>query len=1764
MANQFRTNHCELMNIFNIHSNIIHDYKSYIKSFLSIKDARIKEVVENAFEESGFIPEPLIQFNPSFDKGETLNELVRDGKIHNELPAIFGTYNLYKHQVEALKIGIQGKGFIVTSGTGSGKSLTFLATIFNQLLNESHGKTKGVKAILVYPMNALINSQEEEIKKYELNFLLSNLPAGTQLPPEKITLDEKIGFLKSLTTSRFPFTYSKYTGQESGDIRRSIEKEVPDIILTNYMMLELIMTRQSEQWMRDSLCQNLQFLIFDELHTYRGRQGSDVSMLVRRIKNLAENKIITIGTSATMASGGSKQEKQVAIAKVAETIFGEKFEIEQIIGEYLITCTNPERKFPNEWELQEAIEHGIDINDGEDVFFNHAVTTWLENRIALKYLEDGHIERGTPMRFSSIVYALQKESGCVKSKVEKVLKSALLWAERLNNDAAKKAVRKSYLPFRFHQFISQTNTVYVSLDPLESREIQIKSGRYVKDKENTNADKFIYPVLFSRYSGHEFICVTRNFENKTLLPRDPDDAPETLSYTESKKKELTENDFPDGYLVIPSGENDIIWDDENEDELPDSWWKELKSSRDLIPFYRFQIPQKIYFNNLGKFSNEPIFDQWGWFISAKLRIDPTAGIIYDDPKTNENTKLMRLGNEGRSSATTIMSYSVIRSLNDEGEALRNQKLLSFTDNRQDASLQAGHFNDFLTTARLRSSVGFALRNAPVGLKVYDIAQRTCEQLKLKESEYAINPNDNWPDEENERALKDFLLIRILYDLKRGWRYVLPNLEQCALLRIEYEKLGLYCQQDIFFKDLLLFKNLPPTKREEILYQVLDFFRTSFAINHPNLLEKRRETEDFLNLKLDTEKQWSLERDEKIESSCYLVSLNPGKTNRIYTNSIGSRSNLAKYFKRLFREYGLDPLKTDDYVDFIENVCQVLKKGNFLKDESIKGDKGTVIGYQLRSDKIVWKQGDQKTMTLDQVRMSSYKELEIKPNAFFQELYSTDFNAYKKQILGREHTGQLGTGDRISRESDFRLGNISALFCSPTMELGIDIADLNIVHLRNVPPSPANYAQRSGRAGRSGQTALVLTYCSAGSPHDRNYFEASEKMVSGVVVPPRIDLKNEELIRTHFNAYVLMELGLQKLNVSVSDVIDITKPTELPLLPEIAAYIQDQQTKYKDQWISGFSKIIYEIEPQLKETHWFNQTWLERLASGFYPRFEGAFDRWRTLYRNAKRMVDAANITLDDPTIKYDSDQAREARRQRSIGEKQQSLLKNEQDQKFGNNSEFYIFRYLASEGFLPGYNFTRLPVRVFVGYKHQDQGEYISRSRFVALKEFGPQNLIYHNGNKFEINRMMLLDAEAKTRSIKISKQTGYAFLDDEANLANNDPISKIELKGDKNVEVIHKILEISESEGRPKSRISCDEEERTSQGFIIDQFFDYPEGMEATIHSVIKTGDSPLLRVIYGPSTELIQLNRKWKRAKESNGFNIDNRSGRWLKQAELEKQEIKENAKEVMLFARNRADSLYLQPMKELGIDTDQIVTLSYALKRAIERLFQTEESEIGVWIMGNKETPNIMIYEASEGSLGILSQLIETPALFRQIFEEAYRVLHFDPETRLDTRPDLPKANYEDILSYFNQKHHDVLDRFSVKEALEKLMDCTVEKSGKHGDRQEQYKYLLENYDRNSSTELPLIKHLYEQGFALPDKAQVNMPEFYISADFVYNSVNGPVLIFCDGGVHDNLELKKQDEHKRQLLRDAGYDVVEWHYSESLDSLIQRRKDVFRKIS
>ncbi len=156
-------------------------------------------------------------------------------------------------------------------------------------------------------------------------------------------------------------------------------------------------------------------------------------------------------------------------------------------------------------------------------------------------------------------------------------------------------------------------------------------------------------------------------------------------------------------------------------------------------------------------------------------------------------------------------------------------------------------------------------------------------------------------------------------------------------------------------------------------------------------------------------------------------------------------------------------------------------------------------------------------------------------------------------------------------------------------------------------------------------------------------------------------------------------------------------------------------------------------------------------------------------------------------------------------------------------SEFYPYRYLASEGFLPGYNFTRLPIRVFLP-GNDTAGEFISRPRSIALREFGPQNIIYHNGRKYRVCQLVVQDAESALTEAKLSIKSGYFLTGDQKDL-EICPFSGLNLGDNANKEHLHDLMEMAESRAEEIDRISCEEEERVSRGYEIRTYFSVDGG---------------------------------------------------------------------------------------------------------------------------------------------------------------------------------------------------------------------------------------------------------------------------------------------------------------------------------------------------
>jgi hypothetical protein len=232
----------------------------------------------------------------------------------------------------------------------------------------------------------------------------------------------------------------------------------------------------------------------------------------------------------------------------------------------------------------------------------------------------------------------------------------------------------------------------------------------------------------------------------------------------------------------------------------------------------------------------------------------------------------------------------------------------------------------------------------------------------------------------------------------------------------------------------------------------------------------------------------------------------------------------------------------------------------------------------------------------------------------------------------------------------------------------------------------------------------------------------------------------------------------------------------------------------------------------------DEDWVHEVIDAASRNFDRALERWRKMLRSALQQMEDAhqvNISGIHPPGSKEMKDADKNYRQAKF--KRNTLINKG---KFGSLSEFYPYRYLASEGFLPGYNFTRLPIRTFIPLG--DSGEYISRPRFIALREFGPSNIIYHKGCKYKIQQLEAVDIENQLKKAKISKNSGYILMDSEYN-SNNCPFTGVSLTEGSRIEVYVDLLPMAETRTLEIDRISCEEEERISRGYDIKTYFSVP-----------------------------------------------------------------------------------------------------------------------------------------------------------------------------------------------------------------------------------------------------------------------------------------------------------------------------------------------------
>ncbi len=1753
--------------IFDLRDDIVDTYQRYVRGFSYIRNHEIALEVEKHLDGDGIWPAPLVQLNPSFEPGDSIDDLASRGVLHPQCATIFRRpgpdeasrppLRLHRHQQEAIEVAAGGNSYVISTGTGSGKSLGYFIPIIDRVLREGTGK--GIRAVVVYPMNALANSQEQELRKY-----LGPNPA---------------------------VSFRRYTGQESDTEKRAIRDNPPDILLTNFMMLELVLTRSAESTLVSAMA-GLRFLVLDELHTYRGRQGADVALLVRRLRQrTGVTTLQCAGTSATIASEGTRADRQAEVARVASLLFGGDRPVEptHVIFETVRPACGG--AVPSVTAVRDALADRTPFPDAFDAFIAHPLAQWLEANLGFTRAAPADpYERRGARKLADLADELSKATGAVAHTAVRRLRECLVAGNRVQNPTTGFPV----FAYRLHQWISRGMTVFATLEAPPDREITLETIDAIPGRGG-GPPRPLFPLAFCRECGAAYASVFHDSRHARFLPRMVSDR------ALADGTGADDGVFP-GFLYIDDGAGDGV----ELEYLPDDWVEDDRHGNPRVKAAkRNKVPEAVGVTPDGR-----IAAPWGadvltadWFPAPfALCLNPECRVTHIDTASDDQSRVAQIATEGRSTATTILSLATVQALRGEASMPPEaRKLLSFSDNRQDASLQAGHFNDFVQVSVVRATILEAVTRAgATGLRHDALPEALADAFTtlVTRAEYDRTPDGVFL-EDSRVAARDLVEHRAWHDLRRGWRLSFPNLEQVGLLRLgHYGVDQVAANQSLWANAPDPLHSAPAEVRARVIGVALDTMRRALAIATPAL------EDPFLNRLRQRSAQslrdpWAVAPDEDLpRAALFRVPSQggPGRASRaVPIVSGGPLSLFGRYLRRARTWGGPDgsnaAIRIADYEELARALFGTLATAGLVR--------GTWEGgYQVDPRAITWFRGD-GTVPRDPVRRAVARvrddgrpEVQEAVNDFFRDFYErTARNLH--HFEAREHTAQVPNEDREEREKRFTTAELPVLYCSPTMELGVDIAQLNAVHLRNVPPSPANYAQRSGRAGRSGQPALVITYATDRAPHDAYYFKRPARMVSGQVATPRLDLLNEDLVRAHIHATWLALTGAD-LPHSIVEMLDLTGAPDLPNADDetplpVAQFARGGQRptasfnllpRFADAFHAPglvgraitAARAVLDSIAGVRETAWYRDDWADTTIARAPDLIDRACDRWRSLYRAASDEVERQSRRLQDaglPDHEY-----KQASQLLNDALQQLRILRRADPMDF---NDFYTYRYLASEGFLPGYNFPRLPLRAYLPGLGRTGGnpQFLSRARFIALAEYGPRSVIYHEGARFRVLYVMRegTDPEASLVAAKVCRQCGYGHVGRQAETANTCDNCKTVLDGPENVLELASLYRLSGVRTQRIQRITCDEEERLRRGYDLRTTYRFEGDAGRARHATYFAADNttPLGAATYGPATTLWRVNLKWLQSKDDIGFALDFTAGKWLpgkgpggdSDADPGEESLRlppaNQVRRVVPYVEDRRNALVLtldDILNREGLHGDArqaaMASVQSALERAIETTYQLEDADLAAEPVPDRDDRRkILLYEAAEGGAGVLSRLVDDRKALGMVARKALELLHFDPNTGeepADAPAPCVASCYDCLRSYYNQRDHDILDRHAARPVLWALTEARAEpdypalEANGDGDGPrppvDSDAYLRDLEARcQTEAERDFLRYLHRHRLRLPDEAQGSVG--IARPDFVYHE--SYTCVFIDGSIHQYADIASRDARVRGRLATEGYTVI-----------------------
>ena len=1750
------------MQPFGAVEKIKESYQRYVETSFPLKDAALLKEFRRLIKDEHLLwQEPYISLSRPFQSGGTLADLVSEDIVGSELLDGADDMNapdlkfsrLYEHQRLAIErlttFQEKARNTIIATGTGSGKTESFLIPIIDHCLR--HRDEKGIQAVIVYPMNALANDQLSRLRK---------VLRGTG-----VTFGRYTGETKYSSEAR-----DDEAPPEERYTRTEIYEKPPQILLTNYTMLEYLLVRKRDRQI--FLYTKPRYLVLDEIHTYIGILGSEVACLIRRFKEharLEPQQLCCVGTSATLMSL-STSEKTASVQKdhahaellaFATSLFGEAFDPwqESIVGEHYQDMRRVSEQI-SLWEnpkLKDEFLNTFDSGEEKDVrtlaaqfhiyfkqgvtgkaFFTNLYNALEKHSVFIKFEEI--LE--TPQSLDELVKWLQDQperQGVTPEYLKREAAGILLLgsiAYRIDPTNPDE-IEPRYRP-KVHLCMRSLTPITMTLNLKDGAGTLLSEGK-TEDKQETivgaeNQEKVTQhalPLAVCRSCGTHYLKGYYEQDEELLLAMR--NAATHLGRTtrkkttkKSKASEKENQTLPDMLLLTPNQPhakiyqeiyvhllpldekklNDMLAIDRESGDVAEGEDAELAQGIKVSRQYRVcpyclraqttDIAQEAFEHGVtdcpGGYTELPMF--FGFTKATRCPVCKAQG--------HGSRDIITLMRSGAAATVSILTESLLSQLKSDPErGIDEKKMLIFADSRQDTAHQAGYIRDRHQTFTQRQLTYKTVEQ-------YEEHAHMCLPLEILTQEVYKFSKNEWKSEADalnllaltynakspSTGLKQSTELISNYERDRAkkrleWDLYMEftdrsnsrnSLEREGLVAIQYADLTKVVQENIsrFARFGFTTKQEDLRFLENLLRVIMDYMRRHRAIDYAPFKDYLSGGSDYV---VDgTARPTKYTRapngfDAKGDQS-------PGAYKVYSWYKVDAAANRPTAIYDVISRM-LEGHPVTDITDCIDAAVALLKEKTYIREVKIGQQSGGTANkkrnaYQLNPTYL------ETTIHAEHFRCSSCGDVRsypvhrwkthLNPNAtticanykckgttkpypyeerkdnFYVQFYQ---NSKPERLYAVEHSGQLSGEEREKIELGFKERRINALVCTQTLELGVDIGDLLAIILRNIPPTPSNYAQRSGRAGRRGKIALILSHAGQG-PHDTYFFKHLNEMIAGKIRPPVFLIDNKVVIRRHLNSLIMEKLNIplpsrwqEKANARYVDDDEDGEEAEA-----IVGSLVDQQGELHREWLENLENEFQRQIDRNRETilasvkhafvqerkvdniklHWLDDSFVEERCDLFAHEMREGLEHWCERYEEIyQELVRMNRKVLLSKT---------EERRRSTLLIALRNLLENR---------EYRPLSYLARIGFLPRYGFPGKVVTV-----HDDEERQIVQVASVGITEYALGNIVYVAGKKLQINRIHFRGG-SKENPLNNAVPYKYCLT---CNYTTEQPTAQ-ECPYCHQFLVSRQQVEYEMAHGWGNETISQEDEYRDFQAYSMDTYLTaLPETNEIKKSSAPKPDEKKVgpFTVIYSRLRDITLFNRAKYDSKTGDlvPFTVCLECGAWIRPRTLDVEEAERIGFRASgtdhLYScsvRSDIDSPYVQTIDlkvqlqgdvvEIKLpqeaverkDFEQwITTLQEAFKLGLQlELFIKPgeiQSYVATYLKDGRECKTLVLYDTMPGGTGYLKRFYD------YLPQIAARVLDHLKNDACET------ACYSCLKEFWNQRFHGLLDKRRIYEVLEEM--------------------------------------------------------------------------------------------------------------------------------